>query len=259
MIDSHAHIYAEEFSADRDAMLEKCFGSGVRKIFMPNIDRTSVEGMLALEEKYPGQCYATMGLHPCYVNADYETELAAVESWLQKRRFAAVGEIGLDYYWSVEFKTQQEEAFRIQVGWAKKYRLPIIIHCRNSFAETVTLLRETGTGGLTGVFHCFTGNLADARQVIDSGFLARHRRRCHFQEWRSGPGTAPHWSGTPPAGNRQSLSCAGAAPGQAQPTRLPSLIAQRVADLKQTSLAEVDRITTENALKLFGSGVRSEE
>jgi TatD DNase family protein len=259
MIDSHAHIYAGEFSADRDAMLEKCFDNGIGKIFMPNIDRTSVPGMLALEEKYPDQCYATMGLHPCYVNAEYETELAAVESWLQKRPFAAVGEIGLDYYWSVEFKTQQEEAFRIQVGWAKKYRLPIIIHCRNSFAETVNLLREIGTDGLTGVFHCFTGNLADARQVIEFGFLLGiggiatfknggldqvlpHIGMEHLLLETDSPYLAP----VPHRGKRN------------QPAYLP-LIAQRVADLKQTSIAEVDRITSENTLRLFTTKVRSEK
>ncbi len=254
MIDSHAHIYAPEFGGDRDAMLEKAFVGGVSRIYMPNIDSTSIEGMLALEEAYPGRCIASMGLHPCYVTADYERELATVESWLQKRPFAAIGEIGLDYYWSVEFKAQQEEAFAIQVAWAKKYRLPVIIHCRNSFAETVELLRREGTEGLTGVFHCFTGTLDDAQQAIELGFLLGIGGVATFKNGGLDKvlpfvdarhllleTDSPYLAPVPYRGKRN------------EPGYL-SLIAQRVADLKQTSSAEIGRITTENALRLFGAG-----
>jgi TatD DNase family protein len=251
MIDSHAHIYASEFNADRDAMLEKAFGSGVSRIYMPNIDSTSIEGMLALEEAYPGRCIATMGLHPCYVTAGYERELATVESWLQKRSFAAIGEIGLDYYWSLEFKAQQEEAFKIQVAWAKKYKLPVIIHCRNSFAETVEVLRREGTEGLNGVFHCFTGTIDDARQAIKMGFLLGIGGVATFKNGGLDKvlpfvdarhllleTDSPYLAPVPYRGKRN------------EPGYLP-LIAQRVADLKQTSATEISRITTENALRLF--------
>jgi TatD DNase family protein len=159
------------FAGDRTAMLERAFAQGVQHIYMPNIDHTSIEGMLQLEEQYPEHCFAMMGLHPCYVNAHFEQELYLVEEWLGKRNFIAVGEIGLDFYWSTEFRIQQEEAFVIQVNLAKNYKLPIIIHCRNSLAETVALLQKTGTEDLTGIFHCFSGTLADAQQVIEMGFL----------------------------------------------------------------------------------------
>ncbi len=251
MIDSHAHIYAPEFNADRSAMLENAFGSGVNRIYMPNIDSTSVEGMLALEEAYPGRCIATMGLHPCYVTASFEQELATVESWLQKRSFAAIGEIGLDYYWSVEFKAQQEEAFKIQVAWAKQYQLPVIIHCRNSFAETVELLKSVGTNGITGVFHCFTGTLEDARQAIELGFLLGIGGVATFKNGGLDKvlpfvdakhlvleTDSPYLAPVPHRGKRN------------QPGYLP-LVTQRVADLQQTSAVEIDRITTQNALGLF--------
>jgi TatD DNase family protein len=253
MIDSHAHIYAPEFGADRDFMLEKAFSSGVSRIYMPNIDHTSIEGMLALEDAYPGRCIATMGLHPCYVTADYERELATVESWLQKRPFAAIGEIGLDYYWSVEFKAQQEEVFKIQVAWAKEYKLPVIIHCRNSFAETVELLRREGTGGLTGVFHCFTGTLDDARQAIELGFLLGIGGVATFKnggldkvlpfvdaEHLLLETDSPYLAPVPYRGKRN------------EPGYLP-IVTGRVADLKGTSAAEIGRITTQNALRLFGT------
>jgi len=254
MIDSHAHIYAEEFNADRPAMLERAFSGGVRQIYMPNIDSTSVDGMLALEAQYPDQCVATMGLHPCYVTAAFERELATVESWLARRPFSAIGEIGLDYYWSVEFKAQQEEAFKVQVTWAKKYRRPIIIHCRNSFAETVALLRRVGTDGLTGVFHCFTGTLADARQAIDLGFLLGIGGVATFKNGGLDQvlpfvdaqhllleTDSPYLAPVPYRGKRN------------EPAYLP-YIAARVADLTGIPLTEIDRITTENAQRLFAAG-----
>jgi TatD DNase family protein len=253
MIDTHAHIYASEFDGDRKEMLQRTFAADVTQIYMPNIDHTSIEGMLTLAEKYPGQCLPMMGLHPCYVNASFEKELQLVEQWLAKHPFTAVGEIGLDFYWSTEFRQQQEEAFRFQVNMAKKYHLPIVIHCRNSFAETVDLLKEIGTDGLSGIFHCFTGNLSDARQVIGMGFLLGiggvstfknggldqvlpHIALEHIVLETDSPYLAP----VPYRGKRNETAY------------LP-IIAQRVADLKQTSVEEVSRITTANALTIFKS------
>ncbi len=252
MIDTHAHIYAQEFSSECDNMLNRAFESGVSRIYMPNIDQTSIEGMLALEEHYPGQCIAMMGLHPCYVNANFEQELSVVESWLSKRRFAAIGEIGLDYYWSTEFVAQQEEALTIQVTWAKKYNLPIVIHCRNSFHETVNLLQKIGIEGIKGIFHCFTGTPDDVQRAIEMGFLLGIGGVSTFKNGgldKVLPGVdlrhivletdSPYLAPVPHRGKRN------------EPSYLP-LIAQRVADLKQSSIKEVDRITTDNAIRLFG-------
>lgn len=250
MIDTHAHIYAPEFGGDRTEMLERTFSAGVSRIFMPNIDHTSIEGMLALEQAYPGKCLPMMGLHPCYVNASFEKELQLVEHWLQTHPFIAVGEIGLDFYWSTEFKVQQEEAFRYQVELAKKHRLPIVIHCRNSFTETADLLEKLGYDDISGIFHCFSGNLTDAKRVIEMGFLLGiggvstfknggldqvlpHVDLKHMVLETDSPYLAP----VPFRGKRNETSY------------LP-LIAQRVADLKQTSVEQVGELTTANALKL---------
>lgn len=249
-IDTHAHIYADSFNPDREAMLERAFAAGTGRVFMPNIDHASIDGMLALEQQYPQRCHAMMGLHPCHVLADFERQLQVVEGWLQRRKFIAIGEIGLDYHWSVAFAAQQREAFRIQVGWAKQYKLPIVIHCRNSFRETVELLHDIGTGGLTGIFHCFSGSLEEARTAIGMGFLLGiggvatfrnggldrvlpHVDLRHLVLETDSPYLAP----VPHRGQRN------------EPAHLP-LVARRVADLKQLPVGEVAETTTQNALDL---------
>lgn len=171
LIDSHAHIYAEEFKDDRHDMLMRAFDAGVEKIYMPNVDHESIDGMLELEEKYPGKCISMMGLHPCYVKKGFERELYEVEDWLKKRKFAAVGEIGIDLYWDVSFRAQQEEALKVQVELAKKHDLPIVIHSRNATRETIDLLKPLHTEKLKGVFHCFSGTLDEAKEVIEMGFV----------------------------------------------------------------------------------------
>ncbi|MDO1445233.1 TatD family hydrolase [Rhodocytophaga aerolata] len=253
LIDTHAHIYAPEFDSDRPRMLERAFEQGVQQIYMPNIDHTSIESMLRLEEQYPTQCFAMMGLHPCYVTATFEQELGLVEEWLNKRKFIAVGEIGLDYYWSTEFKVQQEEAFVFQVDLAKKHKLPVVIHCRNSFQETVDLLKQTGVDGLTGIFHCFTGTLTDAQQVVDMGFLlgiggvstfknGGLDQVLPFMELKNIvlETDSPYLAPVPYRGKRNEVS-------------YTALVAQRVADLAQVSIEEVAAVTTENAKQLMNT------
>jgi TatD DNase family protein len=155
-IDTHAHVYSDEFTADRSDMLRRCHEEGVTRIYMPNVDHASIDNMLELESRSDGQCIAMMGLHPCSVKKDFERELYIVEEWLSKRKFAAVGEIGTDLYWDKTFWEQQKEAFTIQVNWAKKYRLPIVIHCRESIDETIALVEDLRDERLTGIFHCFS-------------------------------------------------------------------------------------------------------
>src|SRR5688572_2203506 len=167
-IDTHAHIYLEEFDTDRSDMLNRCEKQQVSKIFMPNIDHTSIDSMLELESRNTS-CIAMMGLHPCYVKADFQKELYLVESWLAKRKFAAVGEIGTDLYWDKTFWEQQKEAFTIQVGWAKQYDLPIVIHCRESLDETIALVEKLVDGKLKGIFHCFSGNVEQAHRITKLG------------------------------------------------------------------------------------------
>src|SRR5690606_26950965 len=138
-------------------MIDRSMLANVRKIIMPHIDRHSIDGLLNTEGRYPDVCIAAMGLHPWSGKEDYERELYIVEEWLESRSFIAVGEIGTDLYWDKTYWEQQQEAFRVQVGWAKKYGLPVIIHCRESLPQTIEMVEALQDGNLRGVFHCFGG------------------------------------------------------------------------------------------------------
>ena len=170
LIDTHSHLYLEEFKADIAAVIERARFEGVQKIYLPGIDSTEIDNMLALEKQYPGECIPMMGLHPCYVKENYKAELAIVEEWLGKRPFVAVGEIGLDFYWSTEFGKEQYEAFEMQMQWALDKKIPIVIHTRNAMEETIKVVKPFADKGLTGIFHCFSGDASAAQQVVDMGF-----------------------------------------------------------------------------------------
>jgi len=169
LIDTHAHIYLKDFNQDLDEVLAQSKVLGVEAIYMPNIDHTTIEDMMEVERRQNDYCHAMIGLHPCSVNKDFERELYIVEDWLSKRDFLAVGEIGTDLYWDNTFFTYQQEAFVQQVIWAQKYHLPVVIHCRNSIEETVELLENRIERKISGVFHCFTGDLKQAQKVIRLG------------------------------------------------------------------------------------------
>lgn len=249
--DTHAHIYSSKFKDDLPEMLERTFEAGVNKIYMPNIDHKSIDGMLELEEQYPDNCFAMMGLHPCSVNASFEQELYIVEDWLSKRKFKAVGEMGLDLYWDKTFFEQQKEAFRIQADFAKKYKLPLVIHTRSAMAETLELLEELADEDLFGVLHCFTGTENDAQRLIEMNFMIgiggvvtfknggvdkaiKNIDLQHIVTETDSPYLAP----VPYRGKRNETSY------------IP-LIAQKIADVKEVGLEEVARITSENAHRLF--------
>ncbi len=250
MIETHAHIYDQQFENDRQRMLEKAWQSGIQQIWMPNCDQHTIPGMMQLAEDFPGKCLPMIGLHPCYVKGDFETELQIVEQWLARYPFLAIGEIGMDLFWDTTFRIQQEEAFLIQCQWAIQYDLWIDIHSRNAFWETVTLLEKIANPALTGIFHCFTGTLDEARRAVELGFMLGiggvatfknggldqvlpHIALEHLLLETDSPYLAP----VPYRGKRN------------EPSYLP-LIAQRVADIKQISVEEVLAITTQNALKL---------
>jgi TatD DNase family protein len=171
LIDTHTHIYLPAFDTDRSAMLQRARAFGVEKFFLPAIDSEVIDRMFALENDYPDECYAMMGVHPCSINEKWKEELNIAESWLQKRPFAAVGEIGLDYYWDTSFSKQQIDAFRIQIEWALSLNLPIVIHTRNAMQDTINIIKEYKGRGLRGIFHCFGGSFESAKQIIDAGFL----------------------------------------------------------------------------------------
>jgi TatD DNase family protein len=170
LTDTHCHLYSNEFTADIDEVIKRAVIEGADKFYLPAIDSTTHEQMIKLEENYPGKCIAMMGLHPCSVKENYAEELHIVEDWLAKRKFAAVGEIGLDFYWDKTFIQQQYDAFRKQIELSLQYKLPIVIHTRNAMPETITVVKEYASKGITGIFHCFSGTYKEATEIIDMGF-----------------------------------------------------------------------------------------
>jgi TatD DNase family protein len=170
-IDTHSHIYDTGFQEDLDAVMASAKSAGVEKIYMPGIDSTCIDAMMDMETKYPGICIPMMGLHPCYVKENYQEELAIVEGWLAKRKFAAIGEIGLDYYWDKTFAKEQQLVFEKQMQWGLDLALPINIHTRNAMGETIELVKPFAKKGLKGIFHCFSGSKESAEQIIEMGFL----------------------------------------------------------------------------------------
>lgn len=249
-IDTHAHIYLEEFDQDREDMLRRCADVKVNEIYMPNVDHTSIDRMMELETKHPN-CKAMMGLHPCYIKKDFEKELYLVESWLNKRSFAAIGEIGTDLYRDKTFWPQQQEAFKIQVGWAKKFKRPIVIHSRDSINETIELLEPLLDNSIKGVFHCFSGTLEQANKIIAMGFSLGIGGVATFKNGGLNKvlpdvdishlvleTDSPYLAPVPHRGKRN------------EPSYIP-LVAKRVAELKKISVEEVMTSTTQNAKKLF--------
>lgn len=167
LTDTHTHLYSEAFDEDRDAMIERAVKTGITRFFVPSIDSSYTSKMYDIESKYPNNIFLMMGLHPTHVKENYKEELAFVEKELNRREFAAVGEIGIDLYWDKTYLQAQQEAFRVQIQLAKKHNLPINIHCRDAFDEVFEILEDEKDEKLYGIFHCFTGNYEQAKQAID--------------------------------------------------------------------------------------------
>jgi TatD DNase family protein len=164
--DTHTHLYSEEFDIDRNEMIQRAINNGVTRFFIPAIDSNYIQKMYALESDYPDNIFLMMGLHPTYVKDNYLDELQIVEQELASRKFYAIGEIGIDLYWDKTHLKEQQIAFRRQIQWAKKYKLPIVIHCREAFDEIFEILEEEKSADLYGIFHCFSGTYEQALQAI---------------------------------------------------------------------------------------------
>lgn len=251
IIDTHAHLYSEEFQDDIDQVIERAQKIGVSTIYLPAIDSSETASMLKLEEKFPGTCIAMMGLHPCYVKENVADELAHVRSWLDKRDFVAIGEIGLDFYWDKTFTNQQYEAFDTQMQWALELNKPIVIHTRNAMQETINRVKPFAKKGLKGIFHCFSGSAESAKQIIDLGFLMGiggviTYKNAGLPEALANVGLehlvletdAPYLTPVPFRGKRNESSYL-------------SYIISKLAATKGVSEEEVARVTTMNAEKLF--------
>jgi len=164
--DTHTHLYSEAFEDDRNEMIQRAIDAKVSRFFIPAIDSTYTKAMLQLEANYPSHIHLMMGLHPTHVNANYKNELKHVEDMLAKRKFVAIGEIGIDLYWDKSTLDIQKKAFKHQIQLAKQYNLPIVIHCRDAFDEIFQVLEEEKDDKLFGIFHCFTGTLEQAKQAL---------------------------------------------------------------------------------------------
>ena len=166
LTDTHTHLYSEAFDMDRDQMIERALKAGISRFYLPAIDSSYTESMYALERKYPNHVFLMTGLHPTHVKHDFKVELAHVKENLDQRKFVAIGEIGIDLYWDKTNLKQQQEAFCLQIQLAKQYKLPIVIHCRDAFEEVFEILEAEKSDDLFGIFHCFTGTLAQAHRAI---------------------------------------------------------------------------------------------
>jgi len=251
-IDTHAHLYSSPIKENIEGIMKNAKDNGINTIIMPAIDSTTLEAMLEVEKTYPKNCMAMMGLHPCSVKENVKEELALIEAQLQKRKFIAIGEIGLDYYWDKTFATQQMDAFQIQMQWALDYKLPIVIHTRNAMGETIEAVKPFAKKGLRGIFHCFSGSKESAEQIISMGFhlglggvltyknagVAEAIKEIPM-EWLVLETDAPYLSPVPYRGK----------------TNEPSYmiqVAMKLAEIKNLPLHEVAEITTNNAMGVFG-------
>jgi len=252
LIDTHSHIYSEEFDSDRSEAIQRAKDASVSHIILPNVDSETLPRMLALEGEYPQYCYAAIGLHPTSVKENYREELALVKSELERRSWIAIGEIGIDLYWDKTFLTEQIIAFQQQIEWAIKYHLPVIIHVRDSFRETMKVLQPYKNSELKGVFHSFTGSVEEAYEIIEfGGFMLGINGIVTFKN--SGLATvveqmnmkhilletdSPYLT---PAPNR----------GKRNESAYTLLVAQKLAEVYNCTLQNIDEQTTINAKSLF--------
>lgn len=255
LVDTHAHLYSKKFDSDRPEMVRRAIALGVVKMYLPNIDSESIQPMLDLEAAFPENCFAMMGLHPgSVVGATVEQELKIVEKYLSERRWAGVGETGIDLYWpeaKAEFE-HQKIAFARQIEWAKELNLPIIIHSREATQVCIDMIRERQDGRSCGIFHCFSGTADEARQIIDLGFYLGIGGSLTYPKSDLGeilrPISLEHLvletdsPYLPPVPHR----------GKRNESAFIRLVAEQLSEVKVLPLAEVARVTTANALKIFG-------
>jgi TatD DNase family protein len=253
MIDTHTHLYAEEFDEDRKEAIQRAVNKGITKFYLPAIDSESHGKMLQLEAEYPGQIISMMGLHPCYVKPEsWEKELEIVKNYLDGRDFPAIGEIGIDLYWDKTTLDIQVKAFEQQIDWAIEKDLPIVIHTRESFDETFEVLERKKHPKLRGIFHCFSGDLEQAKHAIDLNFILGIGGVVTFKNGKIDQflqeipldkivleTDSPYLAPVPYRVKRNESSYL-------------DLVAGKLVNIYGKDFSEIDRITTENAMRIFG-------
>ncbi|WP_299290943.1 TatD family hydrolase [uncultured Mucilaginibacter sp.] len=253
LTDTHTHLYYETDANAQKAMVQRCLDKQITRLFLPNVDAASVPMVAELVKTYPQNCFPMLGLHPCSVTKNWEAELETIKAfWNQKQKIYAVGEIGIDLYWAQDLLAEQQQAFRTQIKWAKEASLPIVIHCRNAFDEVYAILKEEHDEKLRGIFHCFSGDLQQANQIIELGFYLGIGGVVTYKnagldkvvqqislEHLVLETDSPY---LPPVPFR----------GKPNESSYLTYIAQKVADLHQQPIEMIAETTTFNSKKIFG-------
>ena len=254
LIDTHSHLFLEEFSEDLPQVIERARSAGITHIFMPNIDSTTIDSMLSVCNAYKDYCFPMIGLHPTSVNADYEKELEIVARELRSfNKYIAIGEVGMDLYWDKTFLKEQQIALDKQINWALEYDLPVVIHCRDAFGYIYNVLEPYKNTSLKGVFHSFTGTDDEAARILEfSGFLIGINGVVTFKKSRLPEvltkiplekivleTDSPYLTPVPNRGKRNESA-------YVKDTLM------KVSDIYRMSPEAVGRVTSENALKVFG-------
>lgn len=252
LTDTHTHIYIPELAEDIDGIIARANANSIDRFFLPNIDVDSVDAVYALAERFPGQCFPMMGLHPCSVKEDHRAQMEVITRSARTNRIYAIGEIGIDLYWDKTYLEEQKQVFRAQIHLAKELKLPIVIHCREAFDEIYELLLEEKDELLRGIFHCFTGTAGQAEKVIELGFLlgiggVLTYKNAGLDQVLKNIGLehlvletdSPYLTPVPHRGKKNESSYL-------------IYIAQKLADVKEMSLEQVAQQTTANSKKVFG-------
>jgi TatD DNase family protein len=252
LTDTHTHLYAEEFDLDQDEMLQRAINAGITRFFLPAIDSSCTSKMYNLAERYPEHVFLMTGLHPTYVKENYEVELQHVASELTKRKYYAIGEIGIDLYWDKTFLKEQQLVFQLQIQLAKQYQLPIVIHCREAFEEIFEILEAEKGPDLFGIFHCFSGTYEQALQAISYNMKLGIGGVVTFKNGKIDQflnqidlkhlvleTDAPYLAPVPYRGKRNESSYL-------------LNVATKLAEIYQVSVEEIASQTTQNSISVFG-------
>ena len=251
LVDTHTHLFLPEFDEDREQVVQNAKQSGVEKVILPNVDSSTLDSLVKMVEEYPDFCYPLMGLHPTSVKENYQNELEIVTRFVENNKVYGIGEIGIDLYWDKTFQKQQEEVFRYQINLAKKNKLPIIIHARESFNEIFNIMHEEMDENLNGIFHAFTGTIEQAKQIEEWGFYIGIGGIVTFKN--SGldkvvdnidinhivlETDSPYLAPVPKRGKRNESAYV-------------KYIAEKIAEIKNSSIEDVAELTTRNAKTIF--------
>lgn len=258
LIDTHAHLYLKEFEKDLEDVLIRAGEKGIKRIFLPNIDTSSIEGLLDICKIHKGTLFPMIGLHPTSVKEDFRNELERIRKYIPAHEFIAIGEIGIDLYWDKTFVRQQEIAFREQLNWGKEQNLPVVIHARDSFDEIFKILDEEKIPDLQGVFHSFTGNKEQVERILSFGFYIGINGIVTFKN----SGLAEVVKTIPLEKLLVETDSPFLAPvpfrGKRNESSYVSEVADKISELFGMSVEEISRITTTNALKLFSKASQYE-